>query len=68
MNFTVGYLEIILGPMFSGKTTELIRIRNRYKHSNIKCCIINHSFHAFNFFQRKSSMLRDTVGVPQQIS
>ena len=43
MNFTVGYLEIILGPMFSGKTTELIRIRNRYKHSNIKCCIINHS-------------------------
>ena len=43
MNFTMGYLEIILGPMFSGKTTELIRIRNRYKHSNIKCCIINHS-------------------------
>lgn len=43
MNFTVGYLEIILGPMFSGKTTELMRISNRYKHSNIKCCIINHS-------------------------
>ena len=43
MNFTLGYLEIILGPMFSGKTTELMRISNRYKHSNIKCCIINHS-------------------------
>ncbi|MAR51090.1 MAG: hypothetical protein CML42_08190 [Rhodobacteraceae bacterium] len=43
MNLNKGYLEVILGPMFSGKTTELIRIRNRYKHSNIKCCIINHS-------------------------
>ena len=25
-----GYLKVILGPMFSGKTTELIRIYNRY--------------------------------------
>lgn len=43
MNYNESYLEVILGPMFSGKTTELIRIRNRYKHSNIKCCIVNHS-------------------------
>ena len=25
-----GYLEIILGPMFAGKTTELIEIYNKY--------------------------------------
>ena len=37
-----GYLKVILGPMFSGKTTELIRIYNKYNSCNIRCCIINH--------------------------
>ena len=38
-----GYLKLILGPMFSGKTTELIRIFKRYSHcDSIKCCVINH--------------------------
>lgn len=37
-----GYLKIILGPMFSGKTTELIRIYNRYNACNIKICTINY--------------------------
>jgi len=37
-----GYLKVILGPMFSGKTTELIRIYNKYWSCNIRCCIINH--------------------------
>ena len=27
----VGYLKLILGPMFSGKTSELIRIYRRYQ-------------------------------------
>ena len=40
---TCGYLEVILGPMFSGKTTELMRIYNRYKECEIPCVIINHS-------------------------
>jgi len=37
-----GYLEVILGPMFSGKTTELMRIYNKYNSCDIRCCIINH--------------------------
>lgn len=39
----VGYLKIILGPMFSGKTSELIRIYRRYQGANINCCVINHT-------------------------
>lgn len=38
-----GYLEVILGPMFSGKTTELMRIYNRYKICEIPCVVINHN-------------------------
>jgi thymidine kinase len=38
-----GYLKIILGPMFSGKTTELMRIYNRYNNCDIPCCVINHT-------------------------
>lgn len=37
-----GYLKIILGPMFSGKTTELIRIFNRFDACDIKVCAINY--------------------------
>ena len=36
-----GYLGVFLGPMFSGKTTELIRIYNKYSSCDIRCCIIN---------------------------
>lgn len=42
-NTDSGYLEIILGPMFSGKTSRLIEIYNKCKISNIDCVIINHS-------------------------
>lgn len=38
-----GYLELIIGPMFSGKTSMLINIYNSYK--NIKhISVINHAF------------------------
>ena len=37
-----GYLKVIIGPMFSGKTTELMRIYNKYNSCDIKCCVINH--------------------------
>ena len=43
MNFENGYLKIILGPMFGGKTTELIRIYNRYMGCDIPSIVINHS-------------------------
>jgi len=38
-----GYLKIILGCMFAGKTTELIKEYNKHMSCNFKCCIINHS-------------------------
>ena len=43
MNTQVGgYLELILGPMFSGKTTRLINLQKQYGICDISCCVINH--------------------------
>jgi thymidine kinase len=39
---THGFLELILGPMFSGKTTRLIEIYNKYNRSSKKVCVINY--------------------------
>lgn len=38
-----GYLKIILGSMFAGKTTEIIKEYNKHISCGFKCCIINHS-------------------------
>ena len=38
-----GYLKVILGCMFSGKTTELIKEYNRHKACDIRCCFVNHN-------------------------
>ena len=38
-----GYLKVILGCMFSGKTTELIKEYNRHKACDIRSCFVNHS-------------------------
>lgn len=37
-----GYLELIVGPMFSGKTSRLLEIYKKCEISNINCTIINH--------------------------
>lgn len=37
-----GYLELILGPMKSGKTSKLIEIYKQYKYCNVSICVINH--------------------------
>jgi thymidine kinase len=37
-----GYLEIIIGPMFSGKTTKILNIYNQCKFCNIGVVVINH--------------------------
>lgn len=36
-------LEIILGCMYSGKSTELIRRVNRFKSIGMRCLVVNHS-------------------------
>ena len=38
-----GYLSIILGPMYSGKTSKLIEIYNNYINNNTKVLPINYS-------------------------
>lgn len=38
----IGNIKIILGPMFSGKSSEIIRLINRYKILNKKILAINH--------------------------
>lgn len=37
-----GYLEIILGPMFSGKTSRLLEIYKKCTFCNIPVTVINH--------------------------
>jgi thymidine kinase len=38
-----GYLELIIGPMFSGKTSEILQIYKQCKYCNISVSIINHT-------------------------
>ncbi len=38
-----GYLEVILGPMFSGKTSRIVELYNQCIFSNIPVTVINHS-------------------------
>lgn len=38
-----GYLEIILGPMFSGKTTQLVADYKKFTYIGKKVCVVNYS-------------------------
>ena len=38
-----GYLELFIGPMFSGKTSKLIELYKQYTFCNIPVLVINHS-------------------------
>ena len=39
-----GYLELFLGPMWAGKSSELVEVYNFAKEHDIKCIAINHAF------------------------
>jgi thymidine kinase len=41
--YDCGYLEIIKGPMFSGKTTRLLDIYKKYNFCDIKTMVINYA-------------------------
>lgn len=41
--FEGGYLKVILGPMFAGKTTNIINEFHKYRSMDYKCIAINHS-------------------------
>ena len=41
MEDNIGYLEVILGPMFSGKTTYLVELYNKYKQLDKNVIAVN---------------------------
>lgn len=43
MNITSAYLELIIGPMFSGKTSRLVDIYKQCQFCNIPVSVVNHS-------------------------
>lgn len=38
----IGQIQVIFGPMFSGKSTELLRRIRRYNVANRKCLVIKY--------------------------
>ena len=41
--YNMGYLELFLGPMFSGKTSRILNIYTMCNLSNISCYVVNFS-------------------------
>jgi thymidine kinase len=41
MNTASGHLSLIVGPMFSGKSSELQRVVRRYEISKKTCLVVN---------------------------
>jgi thymidine kinase len=41
--YETGYLEIIIGPMFSGKTSKLLELYKQYTFCNVRVAVVNHS-------------------------
>ena len=39
----MGGIQLIIGPMFPGKTTELIRVLNRWKIAGRNCILVKHT-------------------------
>ena len=37
-----GHIELIYGPMFSGKSSKLLRKVRRYEHAKKKCLVVNY--------------------------
>lgn len=42
MPYQVGEIEVIYGPMFSGKSSELLRKVRRYTHAKKSCLVVNY--------------------------
>jgi len=43
INNSIGYLELFIGPMFSGKTSKILEIYKQCNFCNIDVLVINHS-------------------------
>lgn len=42
MRAVPGELQLIVGPMFSGKSTELIRRVRRFAHAKLQCLVVKY--------------------------
>jgi thymidine kinase len=60
------YLEIILGPMFSGKTSRLVEIYKKNVYCNIEVIVINHMYDNRYDNEREENMLytHDLIKIP----
>jgi len=61
-NLNSSYLEIIIGPMFSGKTSYLVDIYKKFSFLNIQTAVINHSFD--NRYDNLFLSTHDKVQIP----
>lgn len=57
-----GYLEIILGPMFSGKSSRLVEIYKQCKFCNISVTAINHAID--NRYDNNLLSTHDKIMIP----
>jgi thymidine kinase len=57
-----GYLELIIGPMFSGKTSRLVEVYNQCNFCNINVIVINHELD--NRYDENLLTTHDKVNIP----
>ena len=61
-DLTNPYLELIIGPMFSGKTSKLLELYKQYSFCNVPVLVVNHSFDK-RYHQEKLST-HDKIMIP----
>lgn len=61
-DFTTGYLEIIYGPMKSGKTSRLLQLYKQFKFCEIPVMVINHRIDTVHSDTQLSS--HDKIMIP----
>jgi thymidine kinase len=62
MSTPCGYLELIVGPMFSGKTTRLIELYHEYKNQGKNVLVIN--YHADRRYHDTMLSTHNRVMIP----
>ncbi len=60
--YQAGYLEIILGSMYSGKTSRLVEIYNQCKFCDIPVAVINHDID--NRYHEELMSTHDQIKIP----
>ena len=61
-NITMSYLELIIGPMYSGKTSRLVEVYKQCKFCNISVAVINHVID--NRYDEELLSTHDKVKIP----